>query len=413
MSYLLGYQKWRKLNESAQYKKIYEQEQNASFRPVFVLLAGTDKNRTNDAINNERLGSKINPFPNAAQGKANRYQMSLKDALLGNFDKAEVIGTTNYEDINDRDYFEVDGKVAKGSSTIQFNHIAGKETIIKFSGNGALAIARAAVELKNKSYENIASKLDNYSAVIKLYLSQEEDVQNKFSTVGDNPRFSKLLTIVGSGVDTVTALFSKISSGILAPVLHYLTSDAAVKAKIEAGEKMLKTSAYPNKQLTNNPLWVNYLDEGAIKLFFGSQEIFSDLDQYKNKQVSELTEIRADKNIYLKDDIKSKIFEYIKLAINNFSKDDGTVYQFFIKQNQSSKTEVEPELIKILVKTIAAISADAMKDVNTFNKELNTKVKIYYGDAQTKTGPSTPIKTIGSTQSGSTFASGSTETEKK
>jgi hypothetical protein len=90
MSYLLGYQKWRKLHESAKYKSLYEQEEKQTATPItFAIYSRTDTSPFRDwMLRTKQKWTNVPTNIITDSYNVGLWEIELKDALLGSWDKA-------------------------------------------------------------------------------------------------------------------------------------------------------------------------------------------------------------------------------------------------------------------------------------------------------------------------------------
>jgi len=420
MSYLLGYQKWRKLHESAGYRKIYEQSESSEIYD-FILVAGTDANRTNDAITNDKneIKEKIEPLPQAQQGVCNLYEISLLDAVLGKWSKAKVLGKTDYGNIKSRDQVRFDGKTISGPGEIEiiFDESSASK-MITVSGNGTLAMFRASREIYEvgKASGGIANAVSKMKGIIKLYVGQPTESNAKFinnnTTEGGNPRFSRFVGITG---DTFRDISPYVTQAAL-PALHYMIYPNDGKFvdylldKPGKGQEQLTEKQVPGpvEKKAADSLLAVMLQKYALKnkKYYSAGKLFSDsvgfngiygvsvslgreeytgLQAFKSKTVQFLTGGDG----VLSEGPMNAVIQYAKVTNASLVKDGGPIDQYFNKLNEVAQGKIEESLMSRLITGIKTLARSAVEDntkIEDFKKQVNGLVKIHYLKYQSKPG---------------------------
>ena len=360
MSYLLGYQKWRKLHESAKYGRLNEQEFNSATPVDFILLGGTSPTAIYDA------GLAANGMKTTGkEQEVKLYEISILDALQGNFQNFVEIKSLDSNNIKDRDRVQVmsgQNIVAEiaGEGIITFTYSPKLNDVkLRVSGNGALSLHRAAIELKN----NDSIDLTKHSGNIRLYVSQEK------SPIANSPRFSKVATSVGKGLDALTA---KTTTLCIYPALHYMVEGEDNKKYVEqiAPESFKDPKAYnPSQGINDNPIFLG-TTSGA---FYGTQNKYTGLDSFKNLKPNDFWQDPSalPQSRFLKAEILDALNTYAKACLDNFTKEGGTIDQYF-KQNFGQLPE---DLLTSLVLG-ARGKAEKAKEKALGSLTANTNAKI-------------------------------------
>jgi hypothetical protein len=393
MSYLLGYQKWKSLHESAEYNKLFEQAFNPATGVDFILLAGTSPTPIYDA-GLSKLGMKV-----TGTGTVTKlYEISLIDALSGNFQNLVEIKELNANDIKDRDRVQVlsgENIVAEisGPGEITFAYTPQlKDTKLRVSGNGALALHRAATELKTASVLD----LNKHKGNIKFYVDQEK------SAVADSPRFSKFITSLGTGLD---ALIAKANTFSVTPALHYLVNGEDNKKFIEdtAPNSFKSLESYdPAKGLNDNPIFL--VVSGGNK-YFGTQNPYTALDSMKGIEPDAFwTNPTVDLDARtLKPEILAAIQEYVNVCLDNFTKEGGTIDQYY----KNNFNQIGSDLLETLLIQARAKSNRAKEQVKAASQnQIVSNAKILIGRQETQAGDKRPTAAIGTEKKVSTYGEG-------
>jgi hypothetical protein len=345
MSYLLGYQKWRKLHESAKYRKIYEQAFNKDTGVQFIIVGGTSPTPINDA----KLHTETN-LPNGT-GVA-LYEISVKDALLNNFSTATKIKDLKVGAMNEQDQFQiVDGEniimqtsgQGEGKAPIIFTYTPKSTYKIRFSGNGVLALFRAVAELESLKASVNSLDLEKHSGNICIYMNYK----NAPTKLSKSPRFSIGTTnLLATGLN-MSSLISMLNQSAFFPAIHYIASEENknyFKGEFPTSFISVLTNSLTDKKpiydgitLKDSELCLRTSD-GLFKIE-GSP--YTEMDSFKNKTREEflvgpkqsLPLPQKDKNgkrlVYLKADLKDAFQKYMKVQIDNFAKDGGTIDSYY------------------------------------------------------------------------------------
>jgi len=173
------------------WSKLFEQNNGAILPTDFAVFVGTDKTPVSDS----RLNQEHN-YELAKDGRdtANIYELTLAQALSGEFANAKRIGKTIG---SNRDSIEFGKTKLHMSGTIEIIWSdANKRIPIRVSGNGALALARIARVVDGHKI----TKEETGSIIITM---GEE--------VAEEGRYAKFFSIIESGAD-VRTLDAKISN---------------------------------------------------------------------------------------------------------------------------------------------------------------------------------------------------------
>lgn len=245
MSYLLGYQKWRKLHESAGYRKIYEQNETLAIR--WTMLSRTDTSPFRDWMLREKQGWSQIP-KNIVNDSYNigLWEISLKDALLGNWDKAtrlkevwsnnQGVGT---EAIATRDTFvcgEVNLSGDKVSGILDYN--PNEDQKVQASGNGLLALIRLNKQLviEAKSVGKPISEIIKFPGAIVIEFNHAAPSEDTSAKAGkeEKSRYAEYFTIMDSGLAIQSEIIKRFISNSIIPLcanLMYQASTASKKAE--------------------------------------------------------------------------------------------------------------------------------------------------------------------------------------
>jgi len=345
MSYLLGYQKWRKLHESAKYRKLYEQAFNKDTGVQFIIVGGTSPTPIYDA----KLHTETN-LPNGT-GVA-LYEISVKDALLNNFSAATKIKDLKVGAMNEQDQFQiVDGEniimqtsgQGEGKAPIIFTYTPTSTYKIRFSGNGVLALFRAVAELESLKASVNSLDLEKHSGNICIYMNYK----NAPTKLSKSPRFSIGTTnLLATGLN-VSSLTAGLNQSAFFPAIHYIASEEN-KAYFKGEFSTTFISVLTNSLTDKKPIYdgITLKDselcllttDGPFKIE-GSP--YTELDSFKNKTREEFLvgpkqslplpkkDENGNREVYLKADIRIAFKKYMKVQIDNFAKDGGTIDSYY------------------------------------------------------------------------------------
>lgn len=262
MSYLLGYQKWRKLHESAKYRRIHEQNDAPATQAgpsttslngetafvkggavTAVVLAGTSTTLVQEQ-------TQLKWGLSAATGKTSPslYEISLKDAVSQNFGAAtfvKALGAAEPKDqfiiLNNSNSVILERKGANQEPiTFTVNQENLNNLKIQFAGNGVLAMHRASIQTKKMPSDS------QYH--VRLYMAYTKSPVEKLDVgSADETRFS-----ISVGVNVSELLSeSKLIGGIVLGVIGYMSNDSNIKKEIVDnldrlnGNTVYSTKVYP------------------------------------------------------------------------------------------------------------------------------------------------------------------------
>jgi hypothetical protein len=241
MSYVLNYKGWRKLHESAAYRKIYEQAFVKGGSVTSIVLSGTSQTPVQEQ-------TQLKYGLVAAKGKApSLYEISLKDALAQNFGSATFVKALEANEPKDQFLILNTGNEVisehKGlNQTITFtvNKNNLNDLKIRFAGNGVLAMHRASIQTK---------KLPQDSGYhVRLYMAFAKSPIEKLDVGStDETRFSILVGVNVSELLSESRLITQIMLG----VIGYMSNDATIKKQIVTnldrvnGNNLYSTQVYP------------------------------------------------------------------------------------------------------------------------------------------------------------------------
>jgi len=284
MSYLLGYQKWRKLHESAQYRKIYEMDDASSGgggafvkggSVTSIVLAGTSTTLVQEQ-------TQLKYGLSAATGKTSPslYEISLKDALTQNFGAAIFVKALSATE--PKDQFIILNKSnsviteCKGANQQPITFTVNQENLnnlkIQFAGNGVLAMHRASIQTKKLPQDS------QYH--VRLYMAYTKSPVEKLDVGStDETRFS-----ISVGVNVSELLSeSKLISGIVLGVVGYMAKDASIKKDIVDnldrlnGNDTYSTKVYPGGDFSNLKVYpIGILKPNKTVALIRQEEIVQD-----------------------------------------------------------------------------------------------------------------------------------------
>lgn len=332
MSYLLGYQKWRKLHESAKYGRLYEQTDRAYIKGskiTSIVIAGTSPTLVAETSQSSKYGVK------AANGRTSPslYEISLKEALTQNFGAATFVRALNATEpkdqfiILDQGGAEVD-KVQGTNQKITFT--VNQENLnnlkIQFAGNGVLCMHRASIQTKKLP--------PNSSYHVRLYMGHPKSPIPKLDFAGtDTTRFSVLVGLNVDGLISEGQLFAQIVLG----ACGYIASDSSTKQNIvnnldrSSGTTSYSTTLYPGGDFSALKLY----SIGILKLdgtpVYVKQEVLAG-SLYPNEIGS------------MKDSVSNDVFRLIA-SIKGIT--DQSVINGYLKINKAGDKTAQHALVAI------------------------------------------------------------------
>lgn len=249
MAYLVDYLSWQ---------KIYEQ--SGSVIPLdFMVYASTDITKVSDSRLNEEHGY---PMPKEnTKDSSSIYELSLREALYGYFNKARIVGKTN--GIKDSITFEGSDISENGTIELSWN-TKSINNKIRVSGNGALVLTR----MHDAASGQEVKREQTGSLILQLGLPVLKT---------DDNRYAKFFSIAKSGLE-ITDVIAKIN--ILTQTALRAICDDETKATLTT----IATEDWNEQTYSNTaPFSVKYTAAGKVKKAYPARKVNSALSTYLGK----------------------------------------------------------------------------------------------------------------------------------